>query len=306
MKKRVAFTLVELLVVIAIIAILVSLLLPAVNSAREAARRVQCVNRMRQLGLALHNYHDVNGSYPNIELDWAQLSGNNRNEYSWRVELMPFMELGSLYDQFNFDQNFYRFMKSSQRTGTGVGNDPMPDFACPSDPRAEQVYWFQSSGFNTPLTNFFASSGTYNHDEPKIIRKQRWDGCFVTNNKGQSFVNRHDGPHGRLRISIKHVQDGITKLIAVGERGLATDAYWGWTFGPSNYTDAYLDGRFGLAPGKPDRLHDKHFWSYHVGGANFLFADAHVELLEYEIDASLFDSMLARDDGLGYADDATE
>src|ERR1700689_4345830 len=95
-KQRSAFTLIELLVVIAIIAVLIALLLPAVQAAREAARRAQCVNNLKQLGLALHNYHDTMGCLP-----WDH-GPNSWNEWSGMTMLLPFMEQTSLYNSINF------------------------------------------------------------------------------------------------------------------------------------------------------------------------------------------------------------
>ncbi|MFM9068057.1 MAG: DUF1559 domain-containing protein [Planctomycetota bacterium] len=92
MKRRPGFTLVELLVVIAIIGILVALLLPAVQAAREAARRTQCLNNLKQLGLALHNYHDSRRSFP-------AGASPNVTAFNWRVAIWPFMEQQSLFDQ---------------------------------------------------------------------------------------------------------------------------------------------------------------------------------------------------------------
>ncbi|MCA9163285.1 MAG: DUF1559 domain-containing protein, partial [Planctomycetales bacterium] len=93
------FTLVELLVVIAIIAILIALLLPAVQQAREAARRSQCRNNMKQLGLALHNYHDSNQCFPPNSHGNAT---NLPNGFSWRVMILPGLDQGPLYNKFNF------------------------------------------------------------------------------------------------------------------------------------------------------------------------------------------------------------
>ena len=103
-RARYAFTLIELLVVIAIIAILVALLLPAVQSAREAARRSQCKNNLKQLGLAMHNYHDVHGVFPHQQGRWTNTGGpNDRGEYSWLCFALPFMDQEALYHQIDFE-----------------------------------------------------------------------------------------------------------------------------------------------------------------------------------------------------------
>jgi prepilin-type N-terminal cleavage/methylation domain-containing protein/prepilin-type processing-associated H-X9-DG protein len=106
MSRRRGFTLIELLVVIAIIAVLIALLLPAVQSAREAARRIQCVNNMKQIGLALHNYQDTYGSFPlggvepRFGASWGELL--NATRISWRALTLPFLEQGNLYNAVNF------------------------------------------------------------------------------------------------------------------------------------------------------------------------------------------------------------
>ncbi|MDO5310162.1 MAG: DUF1559 domain-containing protein [Planctomycetia bacterium] len=148
MSKKSGFTLVELLVVIAIIGILIGLLLPAVQAAREAARRMQCTNNLKQLGLAIHNFHDVNGRLPASWADpfWKMSDGNygdNAVGYSWRVTIMPNMELGAQFDliKSRFDQ-----YKSSgtltdnvfQVSGDGSGDgklfrEPIAAFLCPSE-----------------------------------------------------------------------------------------------------------------------------------------------------------------------------
>ncbi len=291
--SRVAFTLVELLVVIAIIGILVALLLPAVQTARASARRLQCVNNNKQIGLALHNYHDTKKRLPTIELDWKQVSGNVTNNWSWRTDLLPFLERQNEFDGINFDLDYVRFYRNTDQT---LSDNVVPDFTCPSDPQSQTIYRWTSARINTPLANYFASAGSYGTTGGSAMR-QIYDGIFVTNGKGQAPRNRQEGRHHRSRISFKHVTDGLASTVAVGERGLSEDAYWGWTFAPTYWKDAYLDTRLGLLPGSPDGRHDTHYWSYHPGGAVFLFADGHVELLGDDIETDLFEALCSRDDG---------
>lgn len=134
--SRGGFTLIELLVVIAIIAVLISLLLPAVQSAREAARRAQCVNNLKQLGLALHNYHDIHGRFApgSIQVTWP-------NGYSYRqpfvTSLLPFLEQGNLANTFNFNLAFQENANNTARAAR------VNVFDCPSD---EKIVFTNNGG----------------------------------------------------------------------------------------------------------------------------------------------------------------
>jgi prepilin-type N-terminal cleavage/methylation domain-containing protein len=137
-KQRTGFTLVELLVVIAIIGILVALLLPAVQAAREAARRMQCGNNQKQFGLAMHNYHDVYKKFPYgvLRFDNTAAGGNvdswASSQITWIGRLLPYLEQQPLYDRINF----------SLHPGTGntaVINQELPFVRCPSDRRIKAI-----------------------------------------------------------------------------------------------------------------------------------------------------------------------
>jgi prepilin-type N-terminal cleavage/methylation domain-containing protein len=158
LKSRPAFTLIELLVVIAIIAVLIGLLLPAVQSAREAARRIQCVNNLKQLGLASHNYHSAIGSFP-----WGEGPVND-NDWSAMVLTSQFLEQGNVFNAINF------VWTGGNLTGAHILGARVPlndtvftltiSFAlCPSDGRNALTNTSGYSGKPLGPTNYVASSG---------------------------------------------------------------------------------------------------------------------------------------------------
>src|SRR5215471_1612579 len=193
-RKR-GFTLIELLVVIAIIAVLVALLLPAVQQAREAARRSQCKNNLKQIGLALHNYHEQHKQFPPLAI-WAYLPpgqtalqpGMQRN-YTFLTLLLPHLDQGPLYNQINFTLPLL-----GQRTSAGnlISATKLPVLMCPSD----QTY--TTPPYDLSWTNY---SGSAMYWAIWGWTTDPWSGVFT------DFQN----------TSINDIKDGTSTTIAVGE-----------------------------------------------------------------------------------------
>lgn len=196
--NRRAFTLIELLVVIAIIAVLIALLLPAVQAAREAARRAQCINNLKQLGLALQNYHDVNGTLP-LDRFEGLVDGVYKVKpdcYSALLRVLPFMEQVSLYQTFNFLLNS---LDPSNSTGIGVS---VNSFLCPSDTT-------QRVPAGWAATNYAVSEGAY--------FPWAW-GPSDTNNYNVSFAAPNGPFFTNMAFSLASITDGTSNTAACSER----------------------------------------------------------------------------------------
>ncbi|HLJ97977.1 MAG TPA: DUF1559 domain-containing protein [Gemmataceae bacterium] len=311
---RRGFTLIELLVVIAIIAVLIGILLPAVQKVREAAQRAQCTNNLKQIGLALHSYHDANSSFPPGYIDGNRDRNSTPDNdvgpgWGWAAFLLPYIEQGNLYNQINFGQ------------GVGVGKNvsisqmPLTVYQCPSDP-LHQNFGVYDSNFTNPIVTVAYSN---------YVGCNGWEECF-NNAGGNGQGDGNDGLNGALGAAgnglfyrnshyrIADVTDGMSNTIFVGERSSNhspstwTAAVpggrcpaWMATQPPVPYAPppgpAYDNADFGEAlvlahcnathlPSADYPIYDPDtFYSMHTGkGANFLFGDGSVHFLTSNID----------------------
>lgn len=300
--SRAGFTLVELLVVIAIIGLLVALLLPAIQAAREAARRTECVNKLKQLGLGLHNYHDTYNVFPpgaitkttRCRLD----SGNTRTDGGppWTVLILPFVEQSSLHDRFDFSKPFAsRWIDGAiPNTNFNLQFTTNRTFHCPSDP------WSKPDNSNNDYLGVMGGGSS--------------PACSNSGNHQRVFF--HNGIfYNRSRIDMASILDGTTNTYMVAESkyfksrlqdeaGPQTGKYYSWASSlrihvswsaPPNLVAAYLAIN---VPGISNcEWSSKHMGSFHPGGCHVSMADASVHFLQETVDLTLHRRRGARDDG---------
>lgn len=218
---RNAFTLVELLVVIAIIGVLVALLLPAVQQAREAARRMQCNNNLKQIGIALHNYHDTYQSFPPSAI-WGPGKPPYTAPYhhTWNVMILPFVEQQGLYDAINKDLPIWG--QTLPMTGETVVSQELKHLRCPSDGATEGP----DDTHGIAITNYPGSEGYHWHPTAAVGNWAPWNAL------GDPYIQEGDMA-GLFAVtktrSFKSITDGTSQTIVVAEADAG-----GFSGGPSN------------------------------------------------------------------------
>jgi prepilin-type N-terminal cleavage/methylation domain-containing protein len=300
---RIGFTLVELLVVIAIIGILVGLLLPAVQAAREAARRMQCSNNFKQLGLALHNYNDAHKTLPP--------PGVTTNQLGWHVFILPYIEQAPLYSQFNFAQGgFY-----GGTTFTGPGKNELsvnriPAFLCPSCADELDGWQFRPNAF--PNGNVTFTTHYHGVMGPRGTNPQSTQPYSVLAVTGSYGGYAQQGAFTFPRAAkFGSFTDGTSNTIAIGETSWSTPArrnttWRAWGFGANGTFAINEENR--AFPGSKNvfypinsriisTFNNTSFGSLHTGGSQFARMDGSVHFVSQTIDQAIYLATASRDGG---------
>ncbi len=294
-RKRLGFTLIELLVVIGIIGILVALLLPAVQQAREAARRMQCQSHLKQIAIAIHNYHSAFNTFPPGYMSRFDATGNDTGPgWGWGALILPQIEQAPLYSQIDFNVGIEHPSNATARLTR------IPTYLCPSDSAPDQ--WqvakrslstgaFISNICEVGSANYVAMFGTF---EPGVDG----DGLFFRNQQMQ-MQDILDGSSHTLMIGERSFSLGeATWTGAVTEGVIVPDGSDGVGTGPPESASSMVLGHSGdgYSPGDP-RSHVNQFYSHHVGGVQFLFADGHVSFVTNSLDYTVYQSVTTRAGG---------
>ncbi len=287
-RAKRGFTLVELLVVIAIIGILVSLLLPAVQAAREAARRLQCINNLHQIGIALHNYENSNGTFP-YGVTLFNVGGSGypwRAGWSWSAAILPYMEGKAKYDRLNFDFGY------SQPQNKRAIKTAFPFYHCPSSP---PYIWVDCCGAiagveDTSSTNY---GGIATHRNDVNSARSYPDAHFNTPDDNIETGLLHvAGLH-----KVREVTDGLSKTLMVGELVYNLNDPWRDTYGPGYCSNIWASENVlttGYGINDEYTCSKASIRSEHPGGASFLFGDGHVQFISETIPRNVLVAVTTR------------
>lgn len=313
---RRGFTLIELLVVIAIIAILIGLLLPAVQKVREAAARMSCSNKLKQLALAVHNYHSANNQFPagqtvvNLQGSCPGQSDANAGTADarapWTVTILPYIEQNNLFQQFNLNATFAinrHYLSVANASNATAQVQVLPAFLCPSDPKTA----------GTSLTNYLGVAGGGTPTACPCVANS--NSQFILYANGTLFVNS--------QVRLTDISDGTSNTYLIGESIYVVADVW------SNGTDnrgmwsggVYLDHNWryyvnlaaavepinqpvnggnynGSYPRTDQTPAGRTFGSLHTGGVNMAFGDGSVRFMSASTDVNLHRQMGTIADGL--------
>jgi prepilin-type N-terminal cleavage/methylation domain-containing protein/prepilin-type processing-associated H-X9-DG protein len=307
MRRR-GFTLIELLVVIAIIAVLIALLLPAVQAAREAARRAQCINNLKQIGLAMHNYHQTVDAFPPGELCPPNLAGER---VFWTCYILPYLELGTLGNAYNFDYSINTLVGAGGSYGvvnSTVTQSIIRTYNCPDDVGGEA---FRST-YSWSRSNYV---GCYSPDGTMVEPGVNFTYDTYNNNPTYQPATRKALFNYNVTRGIKNITDGSSNTVAVSETITGPDGtndgrgVWAYDWGeqythhrPPNtqipdsvYPASYCINTKPFAPCVANAIYwgeqDYAARSLHPGGVNMLLADGSTRFIKNSISLSVYQAL---------------
>jgi prepilin-type N-terminal cleavage/methylation domain-containing protein/prepilin-type processing-associated H-X9-DG protein len=296
--SRSGFTLIELLVVIAIIGVLIALLLPAVQAAREAARRAQCANNLKQVALGIHNFEDSHQTLPSSRL--------GPQHATWFVQILPYVEQGNLYNSWNLVATYYMQNTTTRTTQVGI-------FYCPSRRAPMLSTEFEVSSTGIPdtqeypgsLGDYAANGGQYSGP---IVDNPLCNGAMCEADSRQ--INTDQIAETKSRTRLRDMTDGTSNTFLVGEKHVPRSKYglsgFSWGDGaifngdfPRNYNRLAGFPRFSLGQGPYDLSGPWHcrFGSDHPGVCQFAFSDGHVATLKSSTGMAVLNKLAVRNDG---------
>jgi prepilin-type N-terminal cleavage/methylation domain-containing protein len=303
LQKHAAFSLIELLVVIAIIAVLLALLLPAVQKVRESANRIQCANNLKQIGLAIHSYHETFHQLPCSRIHQAASGG----WATWCVQILPFVEQQNLFQKWDVSRDYFNQVPEAQRT-------PVRLYFCPTRHRTQELSVDNAKDTNGgtffpgALTDYACSSGD----------RQSYKGYLDDKTaNGAMIVGDATVAHGvitgwRSRTSLSSLADGTSNTILIGEKHVRPSAlgqaagdfaaYNGGKDVPRNAARCGGPGfpiaRNPLSDVEPERT----FGSWHPGICQFVMADGSVHSFTIDLSPEILRLLVVRNDGKAIPD----
>lgn len=303
-RRRSGFTLVELLVVIAIIGILIALLLPAVQAAREAARRSQCSNHLKQLGVALHNYHDTFLKFP--PAGWA-----TGNKLPWITSILPFIEQKPLYDKVNFEASSTAAGDPTYGQNTLIASEPISTLLCPSCNQLQTSSTHPSELYTKPGTTTAVANYTTHYYG--VLGPRGTIPQFGGTVPNPAPTYRYEGPSGHGDFSMEGVMgrnrcynfrditDGTSNTFLLGELS------WNKSKVFRTFVRGVLDNTSGSAKNVVDGINvtpfgstnfnSVSFGSEHPGGCHFAMADASVRFVSETVDMDIYRATASRESG---------